>query len=379
MSDEFKRKLAAYEEGQLTGEELIEFENELKRLENYQTILDDEPNENLDDKLTNKKQQRIMLIGKWKARLQTALTALALLFLFTVISSILTAFFYSWGTPDRSEVYSDIIDHTLAITDPYAKYGGTSTGTKPFFGLEATRDINKVVGSEVLKVGEIEVNFLLSMMGYPEVTSLVKEAHSYANFSHPASSESLYSEWDRLEKLPEGTVISAYVSFNSLIETSTVEDLFSAKDMDLLWLAVDTGEAVPEYDYYIFNPIGFPSSPIWHDDDMIVTSQKTERGFFGTRVREVSSMSPEYKEGDQDMLHEQFIKTLQFLNDYSKKASRLVFGSFDIKEILTYIESNGIQHYGAVITGPTKEILKLQDESIISQLIIDEVEFWNWN
>ena len=49
------------------------------------------------------------------------------------------------------------------------------------------------------------------------------------------------SDWKRLEQLPEGTVVSAYVSFAELLETEVVFQRFEGKDIDLIWLAVDFG------------------------------------------------------------------------------------------------------------------------------------------
>ncbi|MEM5597506.1 sigma factor regulator N-terminal domain-containing protein [Niallia circulans] len=93
------------------------------------------------------------------ARFQTALTALGLIILFTILSSIFTAVYYAWGTPDRTDVYRNIIDLTLTVTDPYGQYSGTSAATKPYFGLETTTDIEKRVGDEIYKTGSIKQNF----------------------------------------------------------------------------------------------------------------------------------------------------------------------------------------------------------------------------
>ncbi len=69
MSEEFKRRLAQYEKGELSGEELEVFETELEKLEEYQEYL--EENENQPKKkmtVNEKKQQKILRRSKWKAR-----------------------------------------------------------------------------------------------------------------------------------------------------------------------------------------------------------------------------------------------------------------------------------------------------------------------
>ncbi|TFJ93406.1 anti-sigma factor [Lentibacillus salicampi] len=380
MNDEFNRKLEAYEKGELTDQELEAFEKELEKLESYQETLENKPDEQPESAISNKKQRRIVRKGKWKARFQTALTALGIFMLIIILSSVLTAVYYSWGNPDRVDELREVIDHTLTVTDPYGYLGGTSTITKPYFGLEATRDIKKQIGNETIKVGDLEVNFLFSSMTFPERSYMGnKSQNQSAFFFHPESDESFNSDWDQLEKLPEGTVVSAYVSFDELLESKDVEQLFSGKQMNLLWLAVDTGMESSGNNDVISNPIGFPSHPIWHEDDMITQSHEEEEGLFGSTTVSESASSPAYTEGDQNMLHDQFMKTLRFLQDHEKKANQLTFGDLRLEESINFLKSNGIQHYGAVITGPTKEILKLQNEQLIKELKVDEVEFWNWD
>lgn len=383
MSDDFKRKLEAYEKGELSGTELEEFEKELDKFEEYQEFLQEGGLQEQVKKAKpniETKQKKILRRGKWKARLQTAFTAIGLFIAFTIFASIFTAVYYQWGKPDRLEVYRNIIDHTITVTNPYGYMGGTSTNTKPYFGLEATRDLSKIVGHDRLEVGELKVNFLFSLMSFPEEKNYGKVSQEQPAFTYPGSGSRGMSDWNQLENLAEGTVVSAYVSFSDLLETKEVFDLFEGKNMDLLWLAVDTGnEEIPE-EGVIFDPIGFPRFPIWHDDDFIVTEHKEENGgWFGGKIVSESAESPGYEDGDYEVLHEQFMKTLAFLQQHESKADKVVWGGLNLEERIDYLNQNGFHHYGAVITGPTKEILQLQQEDQIADLEIDEVAFWNWN
>mgnify|MGYP005828623291 CR=1 FL=1 len=383
MSDEFKRKLEAYEKGELTETELDEFEKELDKLEQYQEFLqeNDEKERQLKTNTEmNKKQKKILRRGKWKARFQTALMALALFIAFTMVAGTLTGIYYSWGKPDRLEVFRSVIDHTLTITNPYGYLGGTSTNTKTYFGLEATRDLNKMVGHDQMNVGEMKVDFLFSLMAVPEVQNYGRISQDRPAFTYPGRGSRGMSDWEQLEKLPEGTVVSAYVSFSDLLETKEVLESFEGKNMDLLWLAVDTGtETTALTDGIIFEPIGFPISPIWHEDDFIVTDRKEEEGGgFGGKIVSETASSPDYEEGDQGVLQKQFMKTLTFLEQHENQANKIVFGGLELSEKIDYLKENGFSHYGAVITGPTKEILQLREEEWIAELEVDEVAFWNW-
>jgi len=382
MNDEFKRKLEAYEKGELPEAEVDEIESELDKLETYQEFLQatDEQIGTKTDAAHDKRQKKILRRGKWKARIQTALVALSLFIVFTILSGIFTSVYYSWGKPDRIDVFRNIIDHTLTVTNPYGYLGRTSTSTKAYFGLEATRDLNKMVGHDRMIVGEMKVNFLFSLMAMPEEQKYGRVSQDWPAFTYPGTGSRGMSDWAQLEELPEGTVISAYVSFSELLETKEVLDSFEGRNMDLLWLAVDTGIELNELtEGVIFEPIGFPKFPIWHDDDFIVTERKEEAGgWFGGSIVSESASSPEYEAGDQSVLQQQFMKTLAFLERHERKANNLVFDRLRLAERIEYLNENGFHHYGAVITGPTKEILQLRDEAWITELEIDEVAFWNW-
>jgi mRNA-degrading endonuclease RelE of RelBE toxin-antitoxin system len=382
MSEEFKRKLEAYEKGELAGRELEAFEKELAKLEQYQRAIEDKP-----DRLESRnkpypfdfnKQQKIIRKSKWKARIQTGFTVVGLFVLVTIISAIFTSIYYAWGEPDRGEVYRNVIDYTLTVTEPYGDLGGTSVNTKPFFGMEATRELKKRVGKESIKIGELEVNFLLSLMAVPNRTEFGRETQSPAYFILPEVKEVVNSDWNQLEKLPEGTVASVYLSFHEHLQSKEVEAMFSDRPIDLIWYAVDTGIELKESDGYVFEAFGFPSFPIWHDEDMIQETREESGSFLFGTVSE-SYSSPPYEEGDQEVLHEQFMKTLTYLKDYENKAKQLTYHPFHLEEQISYLETNGISHYGAVVTGPTKELLALQEEPEIRSMLVDEVELWNWN
>lgn len=383
MTEDFNRRLAAYEKGELTGKEREQFEKELEKLEQYIDLLEQpEKNETNDDhpfKEKIKREQKIMRRGKWKARLSTALYAIVLLIAFTIVSTIVTALYYEWGS-NRGETYRDIIKYTMTVTDPYGDLGSPGASINPFFNMVIDHDLNKRVGDKIISYGNMKVKFLLSFMSVPETTYKSQEDTDIPLFFYPGKGEGYDSDWDRLEKLPAGTVTSAYISFPELYDTKTVFDYIDGKDLELLWLAVDSGQEVPEdeFDIVIFNPIGFPANPIWHDDDFTLDSREETKGFLWGGTVSESYSSPDYEVGDTDILHEQFLKTLHFLNKHHRKANKLLFGQFNLPERLVYIEENGIQHYGIVITGPTKEILSLKDEPWISVLQIDEIELWDW-
>ncbi len=158
--------------------------------------------------------------------------------------------------------------------------------------------------------------------------------------------------WNTLEKLPEGTVTEAYITFNKLYETDEVLNMFKDKDLDLLWLAVDTGVKGNSN-----TVLGFPN---------------LRRNWFDPPPTSVEK----YKNGE--FRNEYFIDTLKFLNE-QKAIAKVVDPNANIEESLNYVNKNGVKIIGVAITGPTKEILKLREDNLVSLILVGESRLWNWD
>lgn len=378
MNDDFKKKLERYDKDELTPEEKIEFEKEMSAQEEQW----------MKPSLEKTKQRKILRASKWKARIGTALTAIPILLLIMFVSSFLTNVYYHGFSTGLSEEYTrsqklaDVINFSQLITDPFAEKYGADTEVGTFFKMGVNKELRKQVGKEFYTVGEMEVDFLFSKMGAVEKKYYGSDKDSLTEFQHPSLlSEYKFdstSEWERLEMLPEGTVATAFITFNELMSTDKVFEQFDGKDLELIWFPVDIPGEVE--DYHSISNIGFPNYPIFHTDDWTLTSRTEERSLFGSTVTEGRS-APAYEEGDSDMLHEQFLKTLQFLKGYQKEFNQLQVMHNDIKltEVIRYLEKNDISHHGVVITGPTKEVLSLKNERWIGAIQVDEVALWNWS
>ncbi|MGG4340850.1 anti-sigma factor [Paenibacillus lautus] len=413
MSEEFKQRLKDYADGHLSDEEKIEVEREMEKLEEYQAYLDEwmdntSPNsaapKRPDDQtsLSPKKEKRIVRRGKWRARVSNTLTVISLLLIVTVISSIVTALFYGTGNPSRNDKYRDAIASAISISQPNIDVRLNSQG-KIFFMQEVYGDIDKKVGKERVTVGEYTVNFLF---GLPSVDVDWKNGSSGSSqiFYRPNSPLETSStnqdedpkkqskkqqknapsaksgDWSRLEKLPEGTVAEAYVSFNRFFSTDELLKQFENRNMEAVWFAVDNGPDTRfgGEDEVISHPIGFPAYPVWHHDDLTVTSYKEEkRGWFGKVVSSGGHYPSVEAYGDGELRNEHFIKSLRLLQEYELIANR-VAPFVDVDASLAYVEQNGVHLYGAVITGPVKELLTLREVSWVRDLRVGEVRLWNW-
>lgn len=392
MTERFKRQLKDYAEGKLSDEEKAEVERELGKMEAYQAYLDEvmgeekrlagqEPPQDRSDPQAARRERKIIRKGKWRARIGNAFMALAIFIVFSIVSSVVTALFFSTGTPNRMELYRDIIRSAIAVTQPNISVN-LSSHTNAYYNVDYKGQLNKQIGDARINIGDFSMNMFLGLpRGKDIIWRTETEPQNYV-FVNPdrdrlqqgekKKSKEPSSEWATLAKLPEGTVAEAFLSLDRFYSTGELLKLFEDKNMSPVWFAVYTGE-----DSGSLGPIGFPYYPMWHHDDWKMTDETVEkRGILGKVVTRGYS-APPVDSLDGTIREENFMKTLYLLQKYKRIANH---AAFDLKldERIPYLEENGVKLYGVAVTGPTKELLKLQREDWIAAIRLGEVRLWNW-
>lgn len=387
MNEEFKEKLSDYMEGKLSPDEKDQLEREFEKIEEYNSLLQEENNS---PKVSfaavaaiapdGKKGIHIINKAKWKARLQNALAAVGIIILGTILCAILSAIYFSSGNPDRMTVYREVTESTLAVTEPNLRLRSNSISGTPFFGADLKGELTKKIGSVEYIAEEIQLSFLFSQAGYPERKKLIDKPH-FVPFSYPGSQiQAPVGDWAKLEKIPEGTVAEVYLSLDRNYSTDEILKKFSDKDMQPVWFAVDTGFDNWEEQRGPERVIGFPYEPVWHYNEMTFGQQSvTKQGWLIKGVSQSASSPMLESYGSADLRNQNFLNTLNLLKDYEKMANNIAgTGDLKIEQRIEYLNKNGIGIYGVVVTGPSKEILKLRNEAWIKGLNLGEVRFWNW-
>lgn len=400
MSEEFKEKLRRYSEGTLPEEEHEELESELAKLEAYQLYLEEQMEREEQDgpatgswtktdgqgsaapglKKAKKKRREKSIIrrGKWKARISNTLTVFSMFLLFTVISSIITAVFYSTG--ERGDTYRDVVESAVAVTRPNTTVR-LSSAAHYFFRLELSGNLLKQVGGESIQVGSYTQDLHLGLANIGKFNWMDERNGSGKVFYYPSAEGTAgggddNNQWKRLAKLPEGTVAEAYLSLGHLYTTDELLKQLEPLNLQPVWFGADTGTGIR--DDVVIYPLGFPYQPMWHADDMkksAVTKEKT--GWFSS-TSSYSSVSPSIEAyGSGAVRDANFIKTLKLLQQHQTLAGRAVYIN-QLDASVAYLEQNGVKLYGAVVTGPVKELLKLREASWVSHLQVGEVRLWNW-
>lgn len=374
MSEEFRRKLQDYEEGKLSEEERTELEKELERMEAYQAHLDElmgKEQGELDNTMTSRNEAKIIKRGKWKARMNTVFSVLVIFILVTWAGNIFNSIYFGEGDPSRADTYGDVASFAIMVTHPNvsAHVSGSMNG---YFSYEFTGEMMKQIGSERVTIGEFMLPFRLGMPGIPQITW--SDDHPKTQFFNPPDNPvdmDMQHDWNKLEKLPEGTVAEAYLSFDQYFTTDEILKNFEGKNLEPVWFAVDAGQQES------YDPIGFPYQPMWHHDDLAITSYKEEKTRFGKTVTQGGTYPAVEEYGSGELRDENFIKTLRLLRDHPSLTRKVApFVEFD--QITEYVESNGVKIYGAVVTGPTKELLKLNKESWVKGIQVSDARLWNW-
>ncbi|TBL78526.1 anti-sigma factor [Paenibacillus thalictri] len=411
MSEEFKRKLKQYADGTLPEHEKDEIEREMEKMEAYQAYLDELMSADdsrtgeagglgaedaaiaISAKATSSKEKSIIRRGKWKARFTSAATVLAILIVITIVSSIITGLFYGLGEPNRMTKYQDVITSTIAVTRPNVTIHPSGQGNA-FFTMDSSGKLNKQVGDEQVVIGDFSMKFLLGVAAAPQVSWLDNGGSGQYTFYFPGIQSSSTapgeanrlsgertdgSEWVTLEKLPEGTVAEAYLSFDRLFTTDELLARLEHKNMQPLWFAADAGpDSWRRNEGIVAYPVGFPYWPVWHADDLKIDHYEEKKsGWFGKIVSKGGSYPALAAYGDGAKRNENFLKTLNLLQQYKSIANKAAPFT-DIDGAAGYIRTNGVKLYGAVVTGPVKELLKLREETWIRNLRVGEVRLWNW-
>ena len=377
MTEEFKEKLKKYAEGKLSQEEQREIEVEIERLEEYQGYLD----ELMDDKKEKAEakpsqySRKIVSKGKWKARFHNALTALALFIIASIISGIITNSFYGFTNGGRRQTYSHVVNAVYSTTEPSLRFRNAGTHVGSYFSMKINGNFVKRIGMQDYLVGEVEIPFLFSKAGYPQKNMLIRDWEVF-QFTYPGTDINplIDLEWQILEKLPEGTVTEAYISFNRLYEIDEILGEFENLNLHPVWLAVDTGREGKDIERFgPSRPLGFPWQTLWHPDDWKLIERTVERN----TVSETRQAPNIESYGSGDLRSENFIQTLKLLDKHKNITSRITWIE-SLPERIAYVEEHGVKIYGMVVTGPTKEILDLKEMDWLANIRVGESRLWNW-
>ncbi|WP_163102472.1 anti-sigma factor [Peribacillus alkalitolerans] len=333
-----------------------------KDLDTYERILL-ESKENLDRShyLPEEQQKKIVQIGKNTARMTNIMITLACLLLIIPCATLATYLYYGFG--GRADELIEVTGNTIYVTEPNVSIEEMDIEEEiGFFEMKILFDVYKKIGMEDYRVGSYDVDFTFDEARNPKKTMMVERPLAENPTAeeeilvHPKSNIPFYSlsQWKMLKGLPDGTVSELYISFTKTMKQEDIEQLLP-NNVELRWIAVDTG-----VEEKMLDQSGSPVSPIGYPAQVDTTTWSPFNG----------------RDKSNEEVFMDILRKLEKREDVAAKISRAKNLSLD--ERIAYIEQNGIHAYGAVVTGPTPELRKMEKIHEIHAMKVGEVKLWNW-
>lgn len=169
-----------------------------------------------------------------------------------------------------------------------------------------------------------------------------------------------------VKKLPNGSVISSYISFNKELSIDELKELQEKYDFKARWVAVQTNDRYIRTKFG-FNPIGsgvvlaegtlsdkiYPHFELANSNDKIRYETETLEAHFKTLLKYMSS-------------RENFMETFFNVNGMSTHM---------YSEALKYVEANGVKVYGILLYSDVDTFLNIVEDENIYSISIDNAKF----
>lgn len=302
----------------------------------------------------SKRLKRAISLSKWKLILST----LTVLLLIVPTCYMLTFMYYALGT--KSTTLMDVSSKTLYMTEPNTTLEEIEFDMDfSLFSMSLSFEQYKQIGAEFYRAKQYDLKFVLNDLVKKETDSYLEKMYpkypTQTNqwIAHPNNKVEFISEdeWRVLARLPEETVVEAYLSFDDLYDVKEVVQDMSA--IDVTWAAIYTGveDELLSAEGHVVSPIGYPVQP----------DQTYWSPFRGSTSHEATFLS--------------MLKEIEPYEDIAVKVSS--HKNLALAERIQYIEKNGFNTYGVVVTGAKHDIESLKELPMIRHMKLGEVKLWN--
>lgn len=176
--------------------------------------------------------------------------------------------------------------------------------------------------------------------------------------------------WETLKMIHEGNVADLAFSTEEYHSPQEIIELLSPFDIDILWMPLYMGEtqnfteggtSSDGNSYSVFPQWGLAGFRKMSDDYMS-----------GSKAHGLD-------EGTIDESQEAMLENMQAMLKENKRLAEKLLGTQHLQERYDYLNDQGFQAFGAVVTGPVKELLKLKELAGIHKVTLGEITYWNWD
>lgn len=327
----------------------------------------------------NRKKLNRMILQSQVRMLVNAVYALVVLFLlYTVYISAIRGYF------DTEDVKGKFIRSIITAVELHEngvrveKPSFPTIEVTPFLTQKTTLKLYKDVGDWQVITGEIRAE--LSISG--KLTYSIKDTGSYLNrdglasFILPSSimsdkpitnTQRQEDDLKQLEKIEDGNVADLSFSINTLMSPEKLMKMLGNYDVAVTGMPVYAGELK---DFDIAHSVGGGTDYYVPYLTLRPMSQFTENN-------RLSMWQLYFRFEDKDHMSQHvdyMMSDLEWMNTNIKYN----FSDID-KQRLAYLRTHGVQVYGAIITGPVRELEKLKQHPEFHYFRLGRIEVWSWD
>lgn len=328
------------------------------------------------------------IVKKHKSQFSLRLTLkivrvfVAIIFLYTIYMVILNVSYHHSHIGERTEFYQKLaIDWTFPeLTTDFGNHHRNEI--TPFFTQEIDIPLLRTVGKEDHVVSELHLRKpIFTMFTRTEIDGIdMSHISNQDRFffylpydprtDNKLSGNDSISAWETLEMIHEGHVADMAISLDKYYSPKEIIDLLDSYNLRITWMPIYMGELTE------FEEGG------WGGGENMVSLQ-SPWGLTGGREIDAKYQSGsiiKYLTSNQVSESEQLmLSNMQTMLGEKKKLAETLLGTNHLQERYDYLTENGFQAYGAIITGPVKELLKLEEVEQITSVQLGEIQYWNWN
>ncbi|MED4015918.1 anti-sigma factor [Sutcliffiella cohnii] len=326
---------------------------------------------------TEEKEKKILSRYKLTLTFKIMRITIAVLLAYVLVVSGLKALVTKINDPLKYAYYADTL---LLVTEPniHIKFNDWFyPEVDSSFTYSINYPIYKKIGETEIEIGDVTITkkfFQRKPSMTVNIQPQYKERFAFYLPEDPENEQPLdapetYNQWEKLEKVHEGTVAEMAFSMDRYYSMEELLTLLQDYDIHVLWMPLNVGEK----DYIRMSAGG--------NDGFI---NFVEAGGFGIgRVdiideesyRRSGSILRPSKEAED--YKEMYLANLQRLNEENGIENYLLNRGY-VEKYYNWLIENDFQVYGAVVTGPVKELLKLRELEGLRAAQVGDVTFWDW-
>lgn len=325
---------------------------------------------------TKDKEKKILFRYRFTLTMKVIRIIAATLFFFWLYMLVITLVYDATHLDKKNIFYSRL---AMDWTQPnmQEEFGGVeSAEITPFLTQKISYPVFKMIGKEPELVGTKHLaKRVIPMYSTNKTDYLKPKTEREYNFylpEHPKTGNKLEanedpSVWKKLEKVHEGTVAELSFSTKEYMTPEEMLELLKPYDLDVLWMPLYTGE-MSEFETgwggggnsMSIAPFGFTGGRETSDDYNSQSKYGLEEKFTEENKKLMLRQMNNLLENESASYRENFL------------------GLSNLEERYNYLKKEGFQVYGAVVTGPVKELLKLKENEQIQGANLGDMTYWNW-